>query len=598
MAIVALDKVTLIGSQDRKQTVLSDLQRLGCLHLVDLSEERDEQRVDSLVSAEAREALRYLRDCPQRRRQSEIDKGYDFEQIDDDVLAIKQRRTSLEDERNELRKTIRRTRPWGEFQAASAGDLGGVRLWPFAVRHRDFAALQETALTWQVVRRDQEFVYVMILAQSQPEDVPGTPAELDPRPLSQLTVRLEEIEEELEDLHWQRVSLTRWCKRLAHDLDKADDLAARRVAAGRVLDQGEVFALEGWCPRVATTDVKALAAEHGVAVVVSPATADDSPPTLLKNPERLAGAEGAVTFYITPDYHTWDPTPIVYFAFSLFFGMITADAGYALVFGTIVWWLRKPLSGSQSARRFRNFLWGIVAASFVYGVLVGSYFGLGPPPLLAPLKILDFDNQVLMMGLAIAVGVAHLSLANFITAWRYRGRLRMLSPLGWASVMIGGLLFAAGEMLPSSASRGLQAMGTVMLAGGALAVLLFTSDRPIWPLRFGNLLGRLFDGIGQVPRIPKAFGDVLSYLRLFALGLASAQLAVTFNGMADEMAQKPGPWFLLALLVVLVGHTINIALAVMGGVVHGLRLNVIEFFDWSLKEEGYRFQAFCQKAKE
>ena len=68
--------------------------------------------------------------------------------------------------------------------------------------------------------------------------------------------------------------------------------------------------------------------------------------------------------------------------------------------------------------------------------------------------------------------------------------------------------------------------------------------------------------------------------------------------MASDMAQKSGPWFLLALLVVLAGHTINIALAIMSGVVHGLRLNVIEFFDWSLKEEGYRFQAFCQKAKE
>jgi V/A-type H+-transporting ATPase subunit I len=613
MAIVALEKVTLIGSQDRKDRVLHRLQRLGCLHLVDLAEVRTEQQVDSLVSAEAREALRYLRACPNRRRQSKADKGYDFKQIDDDVLAIKRQCASLEEERTELQKAIRRLKPWGDFRLLPAADLGGVRLWPYMLRHRDISKLQETNLTWQAVARDEEYVYVMVLAEAEPTDVPAAPVELDPRSLSELEKRLEDVEEELEELHWQRVSLTRWCTRLSHDLDKADDGAARRVAANRLLDRGEVFALQAWCPQVATPEVRELAREHSAAILVSPATKEESPPTLLKNPERVAGAEGAVTFYIVPDYHAWDPTPIVYFAFSIFFGMITADAGYALVFGAILWMLRKPLSRSRTGQRFRNFLACIVAASFIYGVLVGSYFGLGPPGFLAPLKIFDFDNQSMMMGLAVAVGVAHLSLANFVTAWRYRNSLRMLSPLGWASIMIGGLVFAAGSMEPAPGAgwwqdtfhvsaadfaAALKAVGQVMLGGGALAVLLFTSERPIWPLRLGNLLGRLFDGIGQIPRVPKAFGDVLSYLRLFALGLASAQLAVTFNGMASDMAQKSGPWFLLALLVVLAGHTINIALAIMSGVVHGLRLNVIEFFDWSLKEEGYRFQAFCQKAKE
>jgi V/A-type H+/Na+-transporting ATPase subunit I len=613
MAIVTLDRVTLIGSQDCKDAVLKELQQLGCLHLVDLSEDSDERKVDSLVSAEAREALRYLRACPERRRQTKSDKGYDFAQIDDETLAIKQQCVSLEEERDELQKAIRHLKPWGDFNSVAAAELGGLRLWPFTLRHRDFQKLQETSLTWQVVGRDLEYLYVMILAEEQPTDVPATPVELDSRSLSELTSRLEELQEELEELHWQRVSLTRWCTRLAHDLDKADDVAGRRIAAKRLLDRGEVFALQAWCPRVATPEVRDLASERGAAVIVSPAGKDESPPTLLKNPERVAGAEGAVTFYIVPDYHTWDPTPIVYFSFSVFFGMITADAGYALVFGALVWMLRKPLGRSQSGQRFRNFLVGIVAASFIYGVMVGSYFGLGPPRFLAWLKIFDFDNQNMMMGLAVAVGVAHLSLANFVTAWRFRHSPRMLSPLGWASILIGGLIFAAGSMEPvpgaewcryafqlSEADLGasLKVLGQVMLAGGFLAVLLFTSERPLWPLRFGNLAGRLLDGIGQIPRIPKAFGDVLSYLRLFALGLASAQLAVTFNGMASDMAEKSGPWFLLALLVVLAGHTINIALAIMSGVVHGLRLNVIEFFDWSLNEEGYCFQAFCQKAKE
>ena len=89
---------------------------------------------------------------------------------------------------------------------------------------------------------------------------------------------------------------------------------------------------------------------------------------------------------------------------------------------------------------------------------------------------------------------------------------------------------------------------------------------------------------------------MLSYLRLFALGLASAQLATTFNSLAVETVKIPGLGILLAILIVLVGHGINLLLGIMGGVVHGLRLNCIEFFNWSLKDEGYPFRAFCKKA--
>ena len=98
--------------------------------------------------------------------------------------------------------------------------------------------------------------------------------------------------------------------------------------------------------------------------------------------------------------------------------------------------------------------------------------------------------------------------------------------------------------------------------------------------------------------ISKAFGDVLSYLRLFALGLASSQLAATFNEIAGSIAKSRGIGLLAAILILVVGHGLNFVLAVIGGVVHGLRLNCIEFFNWSLPEEGYPFQAFDKKASQ
>ena len=92
---------------------------------------------------------------------------------------------------------------------------------------------------------------------------------------------------------------------------------------------------------------------------------------------------------------------------------------------------------------------------------------------------------------------------------------------------------------------------------------------------------------------------MLSYLRLFALGLASASLAITFNQLAtDVAAAAPGLGLLFKILILTLGHTLNLALAIISGVVHGLRLNFIEFFNWGMDEEGYPFRPFHKKEAE
>jgi V/A-type H+-transporting ATPase subunit I len=138
--------------------------------------------------------------------------------------------------------------------------------------------------------------------------------------------------------------------------------------------------------------------------------------------------------------------------------------------------------------------------------------------------------------------------------------------------------------------------GSTMLAVGLGMVFCFSSDRPLFSSKSKDWLWRPLEGLMGLTNISKAFGDSLSYLRLFALGLASAQLAVTFNGLAAGAMEISGVGILLGSLIFLVGHALNLALGVVGGVVHGLRLNCIEFFSWSLTDEGYPFRAFCKKA--
>ncbi|MHC4401477.1 MAG: V-type ATP synthase subunit I, partial [Planctomycetota bacterium] len=416
MAIVPLDRITIYGAADQEESVLDGLQRLGCLHLVDLAKPAEPSSPGELVSGDAREALAYLRACPVRRRQTKSRKGYDLAAIDARALEIKRREEDLNDERDYLGKAIADLRPWGDFHLPPPGELGGARLWFYVIPHRDLGELGDLDLKWQVVAKDTQFEYVVVIHPGEPAELPLAPAQLDRRPLSELEARLEEVEEELEDLGWERVAMTRWCTLLSRDLDEADDRAAREAVARRTLQSGQVFAVQGWCPKTATGDLKQFAERRQLALTVESPREGETPPTLLKNPERTAAAEGAVTFYITPNYRTWDPSTVVYFSFSLFFAMIVADAGYGLIFAALLRAFWGKLGASRSRIRARNFLLAIVVTTILYGVLVGSYFGMAAPPVLDWLHVLDIYDQGTMMALAIVIGVAHLVLANLIAA--------------------------------------------------------------------------------------------------------------------------------------------------------------------------------------
>jgi len=607
MAIVLLDKLTVFGPASHKSETILGLQELGCLHLIPLGDAEAPgaaaNRTAAPVSQETREALRYLDACPIHRPPGPGDTlgdggAFDREATTKQILATKHAEERLADERDDLQEKIAALEPWGDFQRPPEGALGENQLWFYLVPLKRTDELPQDVV-WEILRRDRQFAYVVAVAPS-PGAVPFRNVELDPRSLSKLRERLATVERELDEAHWRRVTETRWRDPLRRELDRADDAVAQADAAAAAWDDDEMFALRGWAPRAAVEAVRAFCERRGLALTVEAPAPDDAPPTLLDNPDGVAGAEGCVTFYITPGYRAWDPTAVVYLSFGLFFGMIVSDAAYGLVLGLglLLFWGR--LGKTRSARRFRNLAIGLVSFTIAYGVAAGSYFGLEPPAgsLLDRLRVyIDgrpmTEDRNAMMAISVAIGAAHLTLANLIAAWNSRRSSRLLGHLGWAAAIVGGFLWGAGVM--TGAARFAE-LGRPAALVGAVLILLFSSERPLLSFSPKTHALRLVDGVMQVPNLTKAFGDVLSYLRLFALGLASAQLAITFNDLASQSFRAGGAGVALALVILVAGHGINILLGLMGGVVHGLRLNCIEFFNWSLNDEGRPFRPFTKKA--
>ncbi len=593
MGIVSLVKVTFYGHTDDRQQVLSDLQEFGCLHIIPLAPERESLPGEAGLSSRSREALRFLSSCAHRRRQVRDPKKFSARATEQKALALLDKIQDLKAERDFLTGRIENLKPWGEFSFPPREALNNLRLWFYVVPHKEMHEVESTDLIWEMIFRDSRYCYVAVISENQPQGMPVERVRTGDKSLSQLEDRLEEVELELEDLQAEREGLTRWCSLFARSIDRLEDRAAVKAAIEQTYTEDPVFALQAWTPEDTIARLQQYAAKQGLVFESAAPQAEETPPTLMQNPQGLAVGQDLVSFYTTPRYWLWDPSIIVFFSFAVFFAMIIADAGYAAALGLIVAAFWKKMGQSDSGRRFRILLTTLVGVGVIYGVIVGSYFGVSPGEgsLPAKLKIIDMMNFNVMMQLSILLGVLHIVIANAVTAWHFRRSLRAAVPLAWVLIFVGAVaLWQAASHKDTLAV--LQPYGIATMVVGLLVVVLFSStEGPIWK--------RLLKGLGGLTGLSSAFGDALSYLRLFALGLASASLAGTFNEMAGQVKEAlPGIGILFALLIALLGHGLNFILSLSSGFIHGLRLNFIEFFRWSISEEGQPFTAFARKEKE
>ncbi|MTI44878.1 V/A-type H+-transporting ATPase subunit I [Roseibium hamelinense] len=590
MTIVPLKKVSLLGVLDDKHAVLETVQAFGNLHLIPLSSAQKElEAVPSPTGQDAVNALRWLMDCPEQRRPVTRSEDFNTEAFVEKTLRNRIMIRETEDRIAWLQKRIASVKPWGEFSFAALQDVGDYRLWFYIVPKTKLGLIDPGKVTFETVHEDRYRAHVVVLSPDEPpsDAMPVPRSHIGEKSLSELQRELEDTEVVLEGLELDRRLLTAWRVLLAENLAAARDNSARQRAALETADDERVFVLQGWARADQLYEVEALAEDLGIAVYSEDPSESDAPPTLLENPARLAAGEDLVEFYQTPGYRDWDPSIIVYISFVLFFGMIMTDAGYGLILLGVLFLYRKRFQRSATSQRLLKMAMWLMASTAFFGVITGSYFGISPPPdsLLGYLKIMNLKEIETMMKLNITIGVSHIVLANtarclHMTSWHER-----IQPIGWSIVALGGLATYLGNGTPVAHA------GPIAIVLGLLAIGFFASNRPVNSLSSAGM--RVFDGFAALARIVNMFSDILSYMRLFALGLAAASLAETINSLSGQLMHAvPGIGLLVALFVLVIGHAINIGLGIIAGCVHGLRLNVIEFFNWALTDEGKPFRPF------
>lgn len=328
-----------------------------------------------------------------------------------------------------------------------------------------------------------------------------------------------------------------------------------------------------------------LAAIGGVFefVVADPAP-EDNAPSMMTNTWSLP-FENLTKLYSPPKYGKIDPTSLLAPFFFIFFGMCLGDAGYALVMGGLLYLVFKKYKKiPTSMKEFMKLFLIVSVSTFVYGVLTGSFFGdlLAVVPFLRPLDgirqtlmVMDpMKDPILVLGISLAFGVFHLFFGMCVSMYDLISEGNYVDALGdkggWL-VLLSGLMLIGGcsaGALPEWMTPFAQSVAIL----GALVVMWYAGRTK------KGIFSKIISGLLALYGATSWLGDILSYSRLLALGLASAAVAMIINMLGGLAADIPYVGWLIALVIVVGGHIFSIAVNVLGSFVHSLRLQYVEFF--------------------
>jgi len=405
---------------------------------------------------------------------------------------------------------------------------------------------------------------------------------LPDRPLSAFNRQIAETTRSMEATAVELTELSlRSSLLLTHIRHLQDRLAY--IEARRGMGQaGAIEYLQGYCPADGVGALSAAAREQGWGLVLADPSPEDRVPTLIRSPRWIRPIKALFQMLdIVPGYQEAETRAAFLVFFSLFFAVLVNDAGYGALFLLLTVALRLRMK-TASPEPFRLFGW-LSLCSIVWGVLTGSYFGIADLP--TPLRSMEIPwlkDEKNLMAFCFFVGAVHLTVAHSWRALMLINSTRALGQLGW--ICLTWAMYSATRFLILSESLP-GWFPTIFVTGLALVVVFMTPWRRL-KKEWSEHVMLPFAVIG-------GFADLVSYVRLFAVGTASLAVAESFNELAMHSGIRSWQAALIAVLVLGMGHGLNVVLALMSILVHGVRLNTLEFSTHvGLEWTGLRYKPF------
>ena len=524
--IVKMLHVDLLCLASSKDATLEALRSLGAVHL-DLDTAQGVE-VASLkgAAADAERAIRFVLKARGKKSVSELQV-----RSVDEILKLQEEITAKAAELDELRRTIAKYAPYGDFDPALARSLIDKGI--------DLSSVAEL------------------------------PAELPPKRLSAMCADAQSCEGAIaaltDDLAFtDEKSILSSFPEIAERISFA---AAREI----MLEKGSIAIISGWIPARSVEKLKSSAVSQGWGILLRAAAAGEVPPVLVEPPKLFKPMKALFAgLGISPAYSESDVSVPFMCYFALFFAMLVGDGAYGAIF----------LFGTLAMKRKLPRDWFILltvfsSATVLWGFLSNTWFGAAIPALasLPSAQWLADPSYQNMMLLCFTIGVSHLMLARIWNGVCKFPDSTSLAEFGWAGILL--FMYLVTNSIVGIFS-GIPTWGYAVF-GISLALVFLFSVKP------SELKSRGAE-LGMLPlNIMSALGDIISYVRLFAVGLASVKVAENFNSMATGLLSGAEDFWLKAVMAVLmvailvIGHALNLAMAGLSILVHAVRLNTLEF---------------------
>lgn len=585
--ITQMKKYTFLVFHRDYEAFLEQLRNLGVVHITEKAEgQADDEHLQILLQKADQLKKTIAQGAP------------------DQLL---QEKANIEQRIAATRKEAERMAVWGDFSAERIAELkiAGYELRYFVCPNKQFEP------EWGIAVTEQGSHTYFVQVSKTGEVLPELPDFCHEQVLNEKSAA--DLQKDIDGLNGllvaQNARIELWAKENIPALEKELQDIRQQIDWQRVtlstdtIAEGSLKLLEGFCPIDKEKELNQLLEQQGVYYQEEDPTEEDKTPIKLHNNWFARLFEPLTGMYGWPSYQEFDPTPILGPFFLLFFSLCIGDAGYGLALILVGFLIYKDKLKIDMFKGMGPIIMALGVGSTIVGYLMGGFFGINlfqaewfPAWAKAPMfnnlgegmtgKITMAGQEYdVMMVLAIVIGVFHICLAMTVKAISYtirNGFKNTLSAWGWLILVVGGIATGILAMLKVLSPEATQIVLIVIGAVSALGIFVFNT----WgrnPLI--NIGSGLWDTYQMVTGL---LGDVLSYIRLYALGLAGGMLGMAFNQLGEMVlgtTPNVGTWIGF-ILIITFGHVLNLLMACLGAFVHPLRLSFVEYF----KNAGYEGQ--------
>lgn len=594
--ITKMKKLTFLVYHKEYEEFLNSLRELGVVHIVekqqgaaDNTELQENIRLFNRLAA----TLKLLQNQKHEKNAVIATEGGTATrgmQVLDEVDALQTEHGKLSQQLQSYAKEKEVLEVWGNFEPTGIQKLkdAGYIIGFYSCSEGNYKEEWETEYNAMIVNRiSSKVFFVTVTKAGQEVDLDVEQAKLPAYSLSRLEALYDTTEQAIEGNEKKLVALSETdipslkaaLKELQSQIEFSKVVLSSEQTAG-----DKLMLIEGWAPAYSKVEIEAYLNDAHVYYEITDPMPGDNVPIRLNNKGFFAWFEPICKLYMLPKYNELDLTPFFAPFFMVFFGLCLGDSGYGLFLflgATAYRLLAKKVTPSMKS--IISLIQVLSASTFFCGLLTGTFFGANiydlDWPIVQRLKHTVLMDNNDMFRLSLILGVIQILFGMVLKAVNQTiqfGFKYAIATIGWIILLVStavSALFASSELL----SMGGTAYKVVLCISGAMIFLFNTPGKNI----FMNIGLGLWDSYNMVTGL---LGDVLSYVRLFALGLSGGILAGVFNSLAVGMSPDnviAGP--IVMVLIFVIGHAINMFMNVLGAMVHPMRLTFVEFF----KNSGY-----------